>query len=220
MSRPYVFSGGEVTQITAIRIGRGRRRVSVFLAGSSPLSLAAEVVAREGLQVGQELSSGQVELLVSSDRFRRCLNAAVHYLGYRPRSKFETRQRLERRGFDVKSIEAVIGRLEEQGLVDDRAFAQFWKDNREAFGPRGGWLIRSELRRKGVSEDVIDQVVGEVDDTDSAYRTASSKARRLSLSDYEGFRRRLGEHLRRRGFGYEVINHVVERLWQDRAEQP
>jgi regulatory protein len=107
--------------------------------------------------------------------------------------------------------------LEEQGLVDDRAFAQFWKDNRESFGPRSRWLIRSELKRKGVTEDVIDQVVGEVEDADSAYHAASSKARRLSLSDYEGFRHRLGEHLRRRGFGYAVINRTVEQLWQERG---
>jgi regulatory protein len=125
------------------------------------------------------------------------------------------RERLQRRGFDGDSIEAVIAKLKEQGLVNDMAFAQFWKDNRESFSPRSQWLTRLELRRKGVTTDIIDQVVDEVDDADNAYRAALSKARGLPLSDYQGFRRRLGDYLKRRGFGYEVINHTVERIWQE-----
>jgi len=206
---------GLMNKITALRVGRGRQRVNVFLDGKFAFSLEAEVAVKEGLQIGQELSSSQIEALARSDHFHRCLNAAEHYLSYRPRSESEVRERLQRRGFDGDSIEAVIARLKEQGLVNDMEFAQFWKDNRESFSPRSQWLAKLELRRKGVTTDIIDQVVDEVDDADNAYRAALSKARGLPLSDYQGFRRRLGDYLKRRGFGYEVINHTVERIWQE-----
>jgi len=207
-----------MSKITALRIGRGRgKRVNVFLDGRFAFSLEAEVAVKEDLQVGQELSTSQVEALTRSDHFHRCLNAASHYLGYRPRSESEVRGRLQRRGFDGDCIEAVTARLKEQGLVDDLAFAQFWKDNRESFSPRSERLTKLELRRKGVVSDIIDQVVDSIDDGDSAYRAALSKARHLPLADYQSFRRRLGEYLRRRGFNYEVINHTVERVWQERV---
>lgn len=203
-------------KITAIRVGKGRgKRVNVFLDGKFAFSLEAEVVVREGLQIEQELSAGQIEALARSDHFHRCFNAAAHYLSYRPRSESELRERLHRRGFDDDNLEAVIAKLKEQGLVDDVAFAQFWKDNRESFNPRSQWLTKLELRRKGVANDIIDQVVDTVNDDNSAYRAALSKARSLSLFDYQGFRRRLGEYLKRRGFGYEVINHTIEQLWQE-----
>jgi len=205
-------------KITAIRVGKGRRkRVRVFLDGRFAFSLEAEVAVREGLRVEQGLSANQIEALARSDHFHRCLNAAAHYLGYRPRSEAEVRERLQRRGFDGDSVDAVIAKLKEQGLVDDMAFAQFWKDNRESFSPRSQWLTKLELRRKGVGNDIIDQVVDAVDDADSAYRAAVSKARSLPQSDYQSFRRRLGEYLKRRGFGYGVINHTVERVWQERG---
>lgn len=204
-----------MTKVTALRAGRSRQRVNVFLDGEFAFSLEAEVTVKEGLQVGQELSSSQIGALTRSDHFHRCLNAAVHYLSYRPRSESEIRERLRRRGFDGDSIEAVVAKLEEQGLVNDMAFAQFWKDNRVSFSPRSQWLTKLELRRKGVATNIIDQVVDEVGDTDNAYRAALSKARGLPLSDYQGFRRRLGDYLKRRGFGYEVINHTVERIWQE-----
>ncbi len=205
-------------KITALRVGQGRgKRVNVFLDGKSTFGLEAEVAVKEGLQVGQELSTSQIEALARSDHFHRCRNAAVHYLSYRPRSEFELRERLHRRGFDDDSVEAVLAKLKERGLVDDVAFAQFWKDNRESFSPRSQWLTKLELRQKGVTGAVIDQVVNAIDDGDSAYRAAQSRVRSLPLGDYQGFRRRLGEYLKRRGFGYRVINHTVERLWQERV---
>lgn len=202
-------------KITAIRIGKVRgKRVNVFLDNKLAFSLEAEVAIREGLLVEQELSAGQIETLVRSDRFHRCFNAAAHYLSYRPRSEFELRERLHRRGFN-DSIEEVIAKLKEQGLVDDVAFAQFWKDNRESFSPRSRWLTQLELRRKGVADEIIDEVVDKIDDNNNAYRAALSKARSLPLSDYQGFRHRLGEYLKRRGFNYRVIDHIVEQLWHE-----
>ena len=207
-----------MSKITAIRAGKSRRqRVNVYLDDRFALSLEAEAAAKAGLKTGQELSSSQLEALAKADHFDRCLNAALHYLSYRPRSQSEMRERLKRRGFDADSIEAVLTRLSEQGLVDDVAFAQFWKDNRQSFSPRSQWLIKSELRRKGVAADIIDGLVDESDDDDSAYRAALGKAGSLPLSDREGFRRRLGYYLKRRGFSYDVINHTVERLWQERG---
>jgi len=205
-----------MSEVTAIRAGRRLgKRVNIFLDGKFSFSLEAELALKEGLHVGQELSANQIDALARSDPFERCLNAANRYLGYRPRSESELRERLHKRGFDGDNVEAVIARLKEQGLVDDLAFAQFWKDNREQFRPRSQWLMSLELRRKGVAAEVIEQVFSGASDDDSAYRAAMGKARGLSLADYQSFRRRLGEYLQRRGFGYGVINRTVRRLWQE-----
>ena len=207
-------------KVTAIRAGRRQvKRVNVFLDGKFAFNLEADVAIKEGLQVGQELSENNIEALVRSSHFQRCFNAAIHYLSYRPRSEAELRKRLHQRGFDGDNVEAAIARLREQGLVDDLAFTQFWKDNRESFSPRSQWLTRLELRQKGVTSDIIDQVVAGIDDEDSAYRAALSRLHSLPLSDYQSLRRRLGEYLKRRGFGYSVISHTVERVWQERGSR-
>jgi SOS response regulatory protein OraA/RecX len=54
-----------------------------------------------------------------------------------------------------------------------------------------------------------------LDDDESAYRAAYKKARNLPRKDYQSFRRRLGDHLQRRGFDYGVINATVKRLWNE-----
>ncbi len=210
-----------MSRITDLRTGRGReKRINIYLDGRFAFSLGAEVAATEDLQVGQELSDDQIEALTGSDRLQRCLAAAYRYLGYRPRSESEIRERMQRRGFDGETIDAVVARLQEQNLLDDQAFAQFWKENRESFSPRSQWLTRWELKRMGVMDDVAEQVVAGMDDEESAYRAALQKTRRGAPAEYQDFRRRLGDYLRRRGFNYEVIVHTLEKVWQERGSSP
>jgi len=147
---------------------------------------------------------------------QRCLDAAYRYLAYRHRSKFEVKTYLKRKGFS--DIEDVMLELGNKGLLDDLAFAQFWTANRESFHPRSRNMLRSELKGKGVAVDIINEVVAEVDDGASAYDAAKKKANRFADEDYDGFRRRLGVFLKQRGFGHEVVQNTVDRLWQERGQ--
>ncbi len=205
-------------KITALKAGKSReKQVKVFLDGKPAINLLAEVALKEGLKVGRELSESHLETLADQDRNQRCFNAAIRYLSYRPRSEAEIRQRLLKRGFDGDAAEKALAGLREQGLVDDAAFARFWKDNRESFSPRSRRLTGLELRRKGLSGDVIEPIIREIDESDSAYRAAAGKARRLPLTDFQLFRRRLGAYLGRRGFNYDIINETVARIWKERG---
>ena len=203
-------------KITAVRAGKGRgKRINVFLDGRRAFNLDPEVAVRRNLRVGQELADSEIETLVNSDNYYRCINAALQYLGFRPRSEYELRERLHQRGFLDECIETVISKLKEQGLVDDVAFARFWKDNRELLSPRSRWLTRVELKQKGVAEEIIAGVIESIEDGDSAYRAALSRVRSLSRSDYATFYRRLADYLRRRGFDYGVIKSTVQVLWRE-----
>lgn len=201
-------------KVTGLKTGGREKRISVFLDGRYAFSVGAEVLATERIEIGQELSAERIEMLVRSERLRRCLDAAMRYLGYRPRSESELRARLRQRGFDEGAIEATIDRLKERRLLDDEAFAQFWRDNRESFRPRSQRLTRLELRRKGVDAGIIEQVVRDIDDGESAYRAALSRGQRWAGGDFEEFRRRMGAYLRRRGFGFRDIDSAIKRAWE------
>ena len=202
-----------ITRLTTTK--KRDSRINIYLDGKYTFCLPVDIVVKEGLATNQELSSSQVKALAVADRHRRCLNTAIRYIGYRPRSEFEVRQRLHQRRFENDCIEKVVADLKEQGLIDDTSFARFWKENREDFSPRSRWLTGVELQRKGIDRELVEQIVSEVDDNESAYRAALSKARHLSSCDYQLFRRRLSEHLKRRGFNYEVINNTIVKVWRE-----
>ena len=200
--------------ITGIEVQRGGgRRAHVFLDGEPAFSLDVAVATEQGLALGQALSDSRVEEILRAERHHRCRQAALRLLGYRPRSEKEIRDRLVRR-FDGETIDDVVSELAGRQAIDDEAFARFWRDNRESFSPRGRGLLRAELRAKGVAAEVVDEVVQAVDEEEGAYRAAQRKARTLE-PDYEAFRRRLGDFLRRRGYSYGVASRTVERLWRE-----
>ena len=205
--------------ITGIKTGKSRdNKVNVFLDGKFTFSLLSEVAVKEGLQVEQELSDSQVQNLVDADRHQRCLNAAIRYLGYRPRSESEVRQRLQRKGFDADCIEKALTRLKKQGLVDDAAFARFWVEVRDQSSPRGRRLLWQELSAKGIEREIARQAIAPVAEEDAALRAAQKKARHLQRQDYPVFRRRLGDFLLRRGFPYSTVHTIIERLWRERQQ--
>jgi len=206
-----------MSTITAIRKGkRNEKRLNLYLDGKFVFSLKEDEAAREKLTVGLELTGERLQTLMESLKQVRCLNAAYRYLGYRPRSEAELRDRLQRRGFPHPHIETTLERLREQGLAHDGDFAKFWVENRSAFSPRSKSLARSELRKKGVKEEVIREAIGELDETEAAYNAAQGKARRLAALEFPEFRQRLGDFLRRRGFGYDIINRTVKKVWEER----
>lgn len=205
-----------MAKITGIKKGKGReKRVNVFLDGKPALALLAETALKEGLKTGQEISESQRGTLANIDRYQRCYNAALRYLAYRQRSEAEIRQRLQRHGHDVEHIDKAIAGLKELGLVDDAEFARFWRENREAFSPRSRRLTKLELKRKGLSNDIIEQAISEIDDRESAYRAACSRVRRLKMIDYQDFRQRLAGYLGRRGFDYGIVKEIIERVWKE-----
>ena len=203
-----------VDTVTAVEAPkRGRGRLSIYLNGSFAFSLQKEVVQRHGLHPGQVLTDGELCELRRADLHHRCLEAALRLLSYRPRSEFELRQRLGPR-FEAGIIDEVLSQLKERHMLDDAAFARFWKENREAFRPRGRRLLEMELRRKGVEAEVVSQALAGVDDEELAHRAAEQKGRNLE-KDYDVFRLKLGAYLVRRGFSYEVTNRTVQRVWRE-----
>ena len=206
--------------ITKLVASKGRpKKVKVYLDGKYAFSLEATVALEARLRIDQELSQSKIDRLEYENRLRRALAAAGRLLSFRPRSEKEIRQKLLQKGFDTTIVNESLKYLKEHNLLDDEVFARYWAENRASFNPRSRRLVTLELRQKGVTAQVAEETAEGLDDEAGAYEAGSKKASRMDVSDYEEFRRRLGEYLRRRGFGYDVIDHSVKRLWQEIAHK-
>lgn len=203
--------------VTAVVAQKHSRRANIFLEGEFAFSLSLAVVEEMGLVAGQRLAQAEIEKFKGTDSLERAREAALRYLSYRPRSEAELRRRLRGRGFEEGVVGEVILKLKSQALLDDRAFAGFWRENRETFNPRSRRLLELELKGKGVDAETVKGAISGVDDLASAYRAAQKRAPALKGLDYEPFCRKLGGFLKRRGFGYEVIGATLSRLWQENS---
>ncbi|MGA2286710.1 MAG: RecX family transcriptional regulator [Dehalococcoidia bacterium] len=201
--------------ITSVERQRGRRRVNVFVDGRFALSLGRSLALETGLQAGTAIDEADLQELRAEDERRTAYDAAIHLLSYRPRSEKEMRQRLRRLNASPEVIDETVAKLLASHYLDDAAFAEYWRESRANLSPRSRRLVRSELLYKGVSADTASTAVDDLDDEESAYRAASKRLKALAAEDYDGFRRRLGGFLTRRGFGYETVRRTLERCWRE-----
>jgi regulatory protein len=203
--------------ITALAVQeRNTQRVNIFLDGEYAFSLSLIEAAK--LRKGQVVSEQQIALLRDEDAVLRAIDTAAHFLGYRPRSIDEVRQNLAGKDFSPVVIATAIERLAERGYVDDLAFARYWVQNRGTFKPRSHPALRYELRQKGVAEDIIQEALAGLDETELAYAVAQQRAARLRNPTEEDFRKKLGGLLQRRGFSFTTVRETLDRLKAELAE--
>lgn len=200
--------------VTAIKAQkRNRNRVNVYLDAEFAFGLQDLLGAR--LRVGQVLEEPEIAALRQEDDAQRAYFRALHFLSFRPRSEREIRQYLVGKEYEEPAIESALERLRGVHLVDDRDFAQRWVENRETFRPKGPWVLRGELRQKGIAEEIISDALENLDQEASALNASEKGVRRLAGLDEATFRRRLFGYLQRRGFGYDVCRKVVDQRWQE-----
>ncbi len=196
---------------------KNRQRVNVYLDGS--YSFAIDKVLANDLAVGKELSHDEIEALRKDDVEERLYRRAQRLIGRRPRAERELRQRFERDEIPQDVQHAVVQKLKDRGLIDDHAFVEAWIENRQVFRPRSASALRTELRRKGVSDEIIAQHLADFDEERAAEAAARKGARRYRSMDRETFRKRLSGYLLRRGFGHSIVSSVVARMWRETSER-
>ncbi|MCL4263504.1 MAG: RecX family transcriptional regulator [Anaerolineae bacterium] len=202
---------GTITALTTQQ--RNPNRVSVFLDGEFAFGLAA--ITAVPLRVGQALAAQEIEKLQQADELENAKQSAIRYIGYRPRSIREVRTHLREKGFADTAIDHACERLQEVGLLDDAAFAHYWVEQRETFKPRSQMALRQELQQKGVSREIIESVVTEVDETDAARQAALKQAARWQRLPEAEFKLKLSNYLQRRGFSYVLIKKIVNESWNE-----
>lgn len=207
--------------ITKLKATKRGNRVNVYLDHKFVFSIAQSLVIDFGLFVGGSLSKGQVEEIKTKDLVVRYYEKALNLISKRPRSKFEIQKYLKGKFYkeegSEKYIQKIIKKLIERNYLNDLEFAKWWVENRVSFKPRGRYLLLRELKSKGIADDICKKAlkvcgVSEAKEMNFALKLANKKVRLLgTLQDIKN-KKKLFDFLARKGFGYEIVSKVVNKL--------
>lgn len=134
----------------------------------------------------------------------------------RARTRAELSAQLTKRGYPDDVGVQVLDRLTDVGLVDDRDFAEQWVRSRHANAGKGRRAIASELRTRGIDDEMIAEALADVDadaERDRAEQLVVHKLRRERLTgeaDDVKVTRRLVGMLARRGYHQSMAFDVVK----------
>ena len=193
-------------EITGVRERRGKARI--WVDGEFWAEIDAEVALERGLREGVALGLEELEEARAAGERVLAMNRALHFLGYRARSRREVRDRLRRYGYGQETVEGVVGRLVELGYLDDKEFARTaTREKARRYGPR---RVSADLRRSGVDAELAQNVVDEEFAGRSELEEArSAAARRYNRGGSDAEARRVYGFLVRRGYSSDVCAEVA-----------
>lgn len=120
---------------------------------------------------------------------------------------------LRQRGIPDDVADAVLTRFVDVGLIDDEAYAHAFVAAKHRDRALGTAALRTELRRKGVDEVIVDNAVRSIDHDGERERAQALISRRVDAAMGNGViaaRRRLVGLLARRGYSAELSRSVVD----------
>lgn len=191
---------------------RNENRVNISIDGKYAFSLDIAQVVDLGVKVGLEISDERLAELKAASEFGKVYARALEWVLVRPRSTRELRDYLWKKGRERPGVdtELVLKRLTDKGYVNDEKFAQHWVENR--FVKKGVSLkrLRLELRQKGVSDVLIERVIGESERDDRVEIAKIIDKKRRRYDD-----EKLLAYLIRQGFDYQLAKEMISQQTQD-----
>jgi regulatory protein len=189
----------------------GSTRFNVSLDGSYTFTISDLDLSMSGLRVGQELTPEEAEQLSQNANEAKAYALALRYLGVRVRSRRELTDYLTRKGCESQESEAALERLEGLGLVDDLRFAQAWIADRMAVRPRSRMRLSQELAAKGVSRDIVDIALQELEPEREVSTLKDLIIRKQRSGGYSDPKKLIG-YLQRQGYRWDLIKEALQEI--------
>lgn len=136
---------------------------------------------------------------------------ALRLLAFRAHSEYELRDKLLHDGASEENIGSVIDFLYEYKLIDDRIYAGRLASDLSKIKKYGRYRIAAELSRKGISREIISEVIDEME-TDEEEQLLPLMERKLGGDFEQKSRDRAFRYFAARGYSFDDIKTAFNRI--------
>ena len=203
---------GKITAIEACP--RNKSRFAITVDGEAWGTLDKISIKKGSLHVGDAITSHAWETLARDAEAEAAYERALFYLDRGRRTQKQMLVYLARKGFSESATQSATNKLLDYRYIDDEEFSQELVRQATQHNKLGRRAIQSKLWQKGVERDVIDDALSAYqpeDELENAIHLGRKIAAR-PCTDPQKARRRLVQGLQARGFSWELIQQVMEKL--------
>jgi regulatory protein len=148
-----------------------------------------------------------------SEKKKQAWLTSLRLLAASPKTRHELAQKLTQKGYPSPIIGEVMRKLEEQGILNDQAYALNLMNRFKHGRPSGRKRIAFELKRHGVAPSVQEEILKRIDpqeEKETARQLGQERWERLSQLSQDKRKRRVYDFLIRRGFDFQAVRDLVE----------
>lgn len=149
--------------------------------------------------------------------YERLLRYSLWLISKRRYTCYEIRKKMQRffkkhKLEQADDMDRVVDRLIELKYLNDPEYARDYVSDRIRFNPRGKFLLKKELKSKGIAPETITAVLAhiDVDEFEMALELLKKKRFILSPETSDKDKARAYRFLASRGFGKEIVYKAIQ----------
>ena len=192
-------------------------RVNIYVDEKFFMAIYKELVFSFNLKKGQEIDKDYLKNILDDEIYMKAKNKALNILSKSSQSEKQIRQKLSK-DFEEHTIDRVIEFLQKYKFVDDEDLANRIVNTNVNLNKYGKNKIKQNLYNKGIDKSIIEQAMNEIDsdkEFENALYLGKKRYDRLKNEDPRKAYQKIGNHLAYKGFNYDIIKKVLNRLFND-----
>lgn len=193
---------------------RNDDRVNIYVDDKFFIAIFKELVYTFNLKKGNEVNEEELKSILDDEMYIKAKNKALNILSRADQSEKKMKEKLSS-DFEEDTIDRVIDFLKNYNLVNDNILAQKIVNTNVNLNKCGKNRIKQNLYNKGIERSAIDEVVSELDkDTEfeNAMYLAKKRYERVKKEDKKKIYQKISQHLSYKGFDYDIIKRVLNKL--------
>jgi regulatory protein len=195
-------------------------RKNLIADGKFLLGISVDVLIQFGLRSGDQINENTISKIRAAEELLQAKKKALDYLSRRMQSEKELSIKLRMKGFSDETIGRLLDDFRTAGYLNDTQFAVAYIADCLQKRPMGRRALFQRLRLKGIDREIINNVLTtalESDKEETIALAAARKKLRVSRSQFEKLdsnkrKQKLAQFLTQRGFEWEIVGHVIERV--------
>ncbi len=205
--------------MTIKKLVLGKRGCYITFEDNSVIKINYETGVKFGLRKGDSLDEKRLLSLKKEDEALNCKHSVFRVLSRRKHSRYELFQKMLVKGYEKYIIIEVLNSLENSGFIDDLDFTRSFVDSKLSLGKYGLNRIKADLKKKGISAEIVEVVLTEISPDESQYRTALKLANKKKIqlekrvTDKYKMKKNIYSFLVNRGFSYEMVSRIIDSLF-------
>ena len=189
-------------------------RVNIYVNDEFFTAIFKELVFTFNLKKGDEIDEKYLKSILSDEMYLKAKNKALNILSKADQAEKKIREKLST-DFEEDTINRVIEFLKKNNFINDNLVAQKIVNTNLNLNKCGKNRIKQNLYNKGLDESAINEAMSDIDsdaEFDNAMYLAKKRYERVKNEDKRKVYQKLSQHLAYKGFNYDIIKRVLNKL--------
>ena len=178
------------------------------------MAVFTELIYTFNLKKGMEIDQNNLTYILKEEMYIKAKNKALNILSKADQSEKKIREKLSSE-FEEDTIDIVIEFLLKNKFIDDDLLAQKIVNTNVNLNKCGRNKIKQNLYNKGISIESINEAISEIDkdiEFENAMYLAKKRYERVKNEDKRKIYQKISQHLAYKGFDYDIIKRVLNKL--------